>query len=117
MATATYVHDGEAIDHIPTSDLAAGQVVVQGSLVGITKRPITADTLGALAVMGVFDVPKTNEQIDPGTPVYWDADGDPVGGVAGTGAATATATDNVLMGKSVKAATAGDAKVRLRLSQ
>jgi len=46
MATATFIHDGNAIDYTPGSDVSAGDVVVQGELVGVTKRDIPANTLG-----------------------------------------------------------------------
>ena len=74
MATATFVHDGEAIDYTPTADVAAGAVVVQGELVGVTKVPIAANKLGALAVAGIFDFPKaTGSGITAGALCYWDA--------------------------------------------
>lgn len=60
MATAVFQHGGNAIDHTPTADVAAGDVVVQGDLIGVAKTPIPANTLGALAVVGVFDFPKAN---------------------------------------------------------
>jgi len=37
---------------------AAGDVVVQGDLVGVVKRPIAANELGAVEVAGVFDFAK-----------------------------------------------------------
>ena len=58
MATATFVHDGKSIDYTPGSDVAAGDVVVQGELVGVARTPIAASALGSLAVTGVFDFPK-----------------------------------------------------------
>ena len=50
MATATFVHDGNAIDYTPGAQVAAGAVVVQGELIGVAKTPIAANALGALAV-------------------------------------------------------------------
>ena len=58
MATAEYVQNGDYLDYTPGSAVSAGDVVVQGDLIGIAKGDIAADTLGALAVTGVFDVPK-----------------------------------------------------------
>ena len=55
---AEFVHEGNAIDYTPGADVSAGDVVVQGDLVGVAKRDISANTLGALAVAGVFDFPK-----------------------------------------------------------
>jgi predicted RecA/RadA family phage recombinase len=38
MATAKFIHDGDSINYTPTSaDVAAGDVIVQGDLVGIAK--------------------------------------------------------------------------------
>jgi predicted RecA/RadA family phage recombinase len=57
MAQVIFIHDGGTIDHIPVADVAAGDVVVQGELVGVAKLDIKAGKLGALAVVGVFDFP------------------------------------------------------------
>ena len=113
MATATFVHDGAAVDYTPGSDVAAGDVVVQGDLVGVAKQPIAADALGALAVSGVFDFPKTagvGEAIDAGAKVYWDV-GDSVAKTDDESGA------NKLIGKTVAAAGDDDTTVRVRLSQ
>ena len=42
MPQATYVHGGCAVDYTPGTAVAAGDVVVQGDLVGVVKRPIAA---------------------------------------------------------------------------
>ena len=115
MATATFIHDGKAIDYTPGSAVAAGDVVVQNNLVGIAKQPIAADALGALAVEGVFDVAKAAVEIEAGKSVYWDADGNPVTGDAGSGAATTTEDGNVQMGFSIAAAADTDGTVRVKL--
>jgi predicted RecA/RadA family phage recombinase len=108
---ATFAHDGNSVDYTPTSDVAAGAVVVQGELVGVASRPIAANTLGALAVAGVFDFPKatgTGTAIAAGANCYWDATNQ---------RATTTASGNKLIGKAVKAAADADATARVRLSQ
>ena len=115
MATATFIHDGNAIDYTPGSAVAAGDVVVQNNLVGIAKQPIAADALGALAIEGVFDMAKAAVEIEAGKPVYWDADGDPVGGTAGSGAATTTEDGNVQAGFAVATAADTDGTVRVKL--
>ena len=114
MAQATYVQQGEAIDHTPSSDVAAGQVVVQGDFVGVAKQPIAANTPGALAVAGIFDVVKAAVAFTAGVAVFWDADGDPVGGTASTGAATTSASGNKFMGFA--AAAAGETVTTVRVS-
>jgi len=69
-------HSRRSIDYTPASDVAAGAVVVQGELVGIAKLDIKANTLGALAVAGVFDIAKATgggTAITAGAFVHWDA--------------------------------------------
>jgi predicted RecA/RadA family phage recombinase len=108
---ATFVHDGNSIDYTPGTDTAAGAVVVQGELVGVTKVPIAANALGALAVVGVFDFPKATgggTAITAGANCYWDA---------ANSRATTTSSGNKLIGKCVRAAADADATVRIRLSQ
>ena len=109
MATAIYVRDGETIDYTPISAVAAGDVVVQGDLIGVAKTPVTAGVLGSLAVWGVFDFPKVTtggSAITAGTTLYWDATNK---------VATATSIGNKQLGKSIRDAADADATVRVRL--
>jgi len=111
MATATFVHDGKSIDYTPALAVDAGDVIVQGDLVGVAKLDIAANALGALAVSGVFDFPKStgsSSAITAGAKCYWDADNE---------VATTTAGSNKLIGKAVAAADDDDATVRIRMSQ
>jgi predicted RecA/RadA family phage recombinase len=113
MATARFIHDGNSIDHTPSADVAAGDVVVQGDLIGIAKLDIAAGTLGALAVTGVFDVPKTagvGEAMAAGAKVYWDV-------ADGIAKEDAEAGANKYLGKTVLAAVDDDTTVRVRLEQ
>ncbi|TVQ33885.1 MAG: DUF2190 family protein [Phycisphaeraceae bacterium] len=113
MATAIFVHEGGMVDYTPSSNVAAGDVVVQGELVGVAKQPIAADALGALAVQGVFDFPKATggaTAIAAGALLHWDAANELATTDADGGA-------NKLIGKSVAAAGDGDATVRIRLDQ
>ena len=111
--TGTFVHDGDAIDYTPGSAVSAGDVVVQGDLIGIAKLDIAADALGALAVKGVFDFPKASGDstaIAAGAKVYWDAGDSEAKEDAEAGA-------NKYLGKVVTAATDDDTTVRVRLEQ
>ncbi|MCG3180111.1 MAG: hypothetical protein BIFFINMI_02466 [Phycisphaerae bacterium] len=113
MATATFVHDGKSIDYTPGADVSAGDVVVQGDLIGIAKLDIASGVLGALAVTGVFDVPKTagvGEAIAAGVKVYWDV-------ADGVAKEDAEAGANKYLGKTVAAAGDDDTTVRVRLEQ
>ena len=69
---ARYVQKGEAIDYRPTENVKAGTIVPFAGFVGITRLDIRAGELGALAVSGVFETPKTDEAIDVGDSIYWD---------------------------------------------
>lgn len=113
MAQAEFVREGDAIDYTPGADVAVGVVVVQSDLVGIAKRDITANELGALAVAGVFDVAKEDGvgvTFAVGDKVYWDDGNDFAVATDGAGA-------NKLLGKAVAAAADADTSVRVRLSQ
>ena len=111
--TATYIHEGNSIDFTPAADTAAGEVVVQGELVGVAKLDIKANTLGALAVTGVFDFPKAtgaSTAIAEGIDVYWDDTANQATADSATGA-------NKRIGRSVASAGDNDATVRVRMSQ
>ena len=70
---ARYVQRGESIDYTPTADVAAGDVVQQGKLVGVAKLDIKANELGALALCGVYEFTvKTGDSIAVGDTVYFD---------------------------------------------
>ena len=115
MAQANYVQEGVSIDYTPGSAVDAGDVVVIGDSVGIAKLDIAANALGALAVEGVYDIVHTNAAIADRADVYWDADGNPYGGTAGTGAASTDSTVGPYIGRAVAAAGATDATVRVKL--
>jgi predicted RecA/RadA family phage recombinase len=110
MATpvATFVQEGFTVDYTPVADVVAGDIVDLGTSVGIALHDIPANTKGALARHGVFDVAKfTGEAIALWAIVYYDA---------GTNTATGTiAYQEAIMGKCVLAAAAGDATVRVEL--
>ena len=113
MAEAEFVQAGDAIDHTPVADVAAGTVVVQGDLIGIAKLDIKADTLGALAVVGVFDVAKESGggvTFSVGQKAYWDDTNNLAVTTDGGGT-------NKYLGKAAVAAADADSSVRIRLEQ
>ena len=113
MALVSFVCEGNALDYTPSSDVAAGDVVVQADLIGVAKTPIPANTPGSLAISGVFDFPKatgTDTGIAAGANVYWDA--------ADKQAKTDDESGgNKLLGKTIQSAADSDATVRVRLNQ
>jgi len=70
---AKFVQRGDSVDYTPTEgDVQAGQVVVEGELIGIAKLDIKAGQRGALAVTGVFEVAKQSDApIARGQRVYF----------------------------------------------
>lgn len=104
---ARYVQKGDAIDYRPTSAIVAGDVVVIADLIGVARLDIGANTLGSLAVVGVFDVVKAGMAVPAGFAVYWDA---------GAKQATLVSGSNHYLGKAVAAAEAGDETLRVLLN-
>ena len=99
MAYEAQLSSVVSIDHTPSADVDAGDVVVIGTaLLGVAKVDILADALGALCVeeanyiMACAD----DEIIAIGVPIYWDDTAKEI---------TATATGNIQFGVSVEAAT------------
>lgn len=113
---ARFLQQGESIDYTPGSAVGAGDVVVVNGVPLVAKLDIAANTLGALEMLGVYDLVKDSSVFSAMDPVYWDADGDPVGGTAGTGAATSTAAGNNKIGLAVLAALTGGAVVKTKLT-
>jgi len=110
---ARKVSEDGTVDYTPSSAVAAGDIVLQGALLGIAIQPIAANALGILAVRGVYDMVKITGAIAAGVAVYWDVTGNPLGGVAASGAVTATATANQFIGYATKAAASGDEAVEV----
>lgn len=101
MAETTFRHgDPVMIDYTPAAgDVDAGEVVLLGNTTsptcGIAHRPITNNTLGALAVgQGVYDVVNLDNAADYAL-VYWDFAG-------ATGKVTTTSTNNAIFGFIVR---------------
>lgn len=80
------------VDHTPDAAVAAGDVVLLGNKVLVCVTAIDAARLGALAADGVFKIAKDDTIFAAGDDVYWDPDGDPVGGTAESGAASGSAS-------------------------
>ena len=110
MPNAKYVHGCQTtIDYTPAGAVDDGDVVVQGALIGIALKNIAAEALGALAVTGVYDFPKSilsGSAFAAGVDVYWDV---------GNQVATETAGQNLYLGKVTQAAADADTTVRVLL--
>jgi predicted RecA/RadA family phage recombinase len=106
---------GEYIDYTPSSAVSAGDVVVDNGLLLIAEQAVASGVEGSFAVRGEFDLVKVNGSMSVGAVVYWDDDGNPQGGTAGTGAVTTTSTSNTPVGRVIAAAGATDEKVAVKL--
>lgn len=105
------------VPYTPSQAVVAGQVIVLTDMVGIAPLAIPANKLGALDVSGVFEfVKKTETEMVQGDSAYWDATGDPVDGVAESGAAD-TNGENAELGLVAEAATEDAATVLVNLNQ
>lgn len=115
MKAITVQSEACCIDYTPGSDIAAGDVVDQNGIIGIAVRPIASGKLGALCTEGLYTVAKDNSDVAVGDKLYWDADGNPYGGTAGTGAFTKTSSGNTYAGRaySVAGTTTGTCKLLL----
>lgn len=103
---ASYVSKGDLLDHTPAAAVAAGEVVVIGSLVAVAPRPIAANALGALAVDGVWQMPCASGSTGAqGSAINWYA----TSGVAHASTGTAA-------GKLAKARLVGDTTVDVLLN-
>ena len=69
---ANFIQRGEAVDFVPSYDVAAGEIIRFGSLLGVVKIPVRTGELGALHLSGIYDVEKGRETITAGSRIYWD---------------------------------------------
>lgn len=75
--SAKFVQNGDTIDYTPEAAVPAGKLVDLGFAVGVAKLPIPAGALGALALVGVYDidVDAPGAAKTAGTAIYIAADG------------------------------------------
>ena len=111
LAPMSIIETDEGLIAFDTGDTVHDGELMLEAIRTFTQKPIKVIIYGhSHTVMGAGVIAE-------GTDIYWDADGDPVGGTAGTGCATTVSTDNTYMGKSVAAAGSSDETVRVRLDQ
>lgn len=108
--------EGETIDYTPVSAVAAGEVVLFGTRPLIAPVAIAAGVKGVLAASGIWKVPKTSATFSAGDALYWDVDGNPYGGTAGSGAISPTYTHGYLIGMAVVDGGATDTYAYVRLT-
>lgn len=112
---ARRVAEGRYVKYTHNAAVAVGDVLAVNGLLLIAEHAFDANVEGAYAVEGTFDLVKVNGSLSIGSSVYWDEDGNPQGGTAGSGALTSTSAGNTPAGRVVAAAGATDEKVRIKL--
>jgi predicted RecA/RadA family phage recombinase len=103
-----FVQEGRNIDYLNTdaASIASGSVVAIGVLVGVAQTDIPPGKTGAVAIEGVWKLPKdTATELTAGALVYWDTVNKKIvavtganivpAGVAVAAATSAAATANV----------------------
>jgi hypothetical protein len=106
----------------PASDVTAGTPTDQGGRAANPNNDLETGREGSgIQVRGLIKVVKADtEVISEGVAIWWDSDGNPQGGTAGTGAATATqqaAAEGFLLGAAREGgATAADNTVTVDLN-
>lgn len=104
---ANYVQPGNRLDYLNSSEakIAYGDVVSLTTRIGVACADIAAGEVGAIEVVGVYDLPKGNTAISVGAAVFWDAANKKI-----------TTTEGSLpAGWAVAAAAADDGRVRVKL--
>ena len=69
-----YTSNGAVLDHVASADLTGGAPVVMGDSVGVAVADIATGSTGAVAVEGVYELPKaTGTAWTQGAAVDFDA--------------------------------------------
>ena len=111
VARAMLVHTGKTTKYTPLVDVAAGEVIVQGQLVGVTKRKIKTNEAGTLSHAGIFGFPKeAGAPYGIGTPMYWNS-------TLKVAIDTSDGGANKRLGVCAIFSFSGDTKVAVRLMQ
>ena len=101
---ASFVQLGNAIDFLPSRDIAAGEILVCNGMAGVVKIPVKSGDIGALHLSGIYDIDKAAIQINAGDKVFYNA---------ATGLATTASTGNIYLG--VASATSPNALAKVRV--
>ena len=58
-----YVQEGKVIPFTAAADVVSGQVVVVGTLAGVSLTDVAQGSIGQLAITGVWDIPAATADI------------------------------------------------------
>lgn len=91
-----YVQRGDTLDVTAAAIVASGDVVVIGSIIGVSNVDAAIGEKFALDVVGVFNLPKVSAlAINLGDKVYWDSANKVVTKTAGGNTLLGVATESV----------------------
>jgi predicted RecA/RadA family phage recombinase len=93
-----FIEEGKRIVVTQAAAVSSGDLVIVGALATVALTDVAAGESGAAAVEGVWELANkaAGVTISQGDSLYWDADGDPQGGDAGTGCITNVAADTYI---------------------
>ena len=113
---ARYVQKGSTIDYKNggTAAIAAGDIVNLTSRIGVAGGNIAVGAVGAVAVSGVYAMPKASGAVTLGAVLYFDPEADKITTAASTGESSSK-KDNVPAGWAVAAAGESDAEVLVKI--
>lgn len=71
--SSTFIQPGNVVEFLAGANIAAGDVVLVGNVLGVATQDIAKDTSGPVQITGVFVCPKVSGAvIAQGEPVTWD---------------------------------------------
>lgn len=112
LKTELWQSAGLMVEYTPAANLDSGTPVAVGAGVRIPHDDLTSGKVDDIAAAwGVYKGAKSSAVIVDGDAIFWDADGDPVSGTAGSGCYTNVAAGNVFAGMAVAAAGSTDEEV------
>lgn len=107
-----FIQDGNVIDYTAPADIASGDLVLMGHCLGVAVTDIPAGSTGAVAVEGVYSLPKAAVAILAGENLTYDAS---TGYLTNSSAATA-AGDLIGGALAIAPAAEGDPRAWAKLT-
>jgi hypothetical protein len=98
------------------TDIAAGQIVVVGSIPMVAVHFIASAAYGVLTFLGEANLDKDASVITQGDAIYWDDNGSSISGTGSAGCATTTASGNELIGFAAADAATGIDRVKVQMT-
>ncbi len=104
-----YLQKGDVLDYLNNSeeDIVSGEVILIGKRLSVALTDIVPDSVGAISVVGVFNLAKAAEEFSIGTPLYWKESQQHL---------TKTATGNILAGFACANTTAADTTIAIKIN-